>query len=61
MQGSAEKYTPQLQAITLAEAEAKRDQMLKALDSLQAKWDDTLNEIQEQCHEFMTNNETQEF
>jgi len=44
--------------MTLAEAEAKREELTQALDALQDQWDSTLNTLQEQCHEFMSTNET---
>jgi hypothetical protein len=47
--------------MTLAEAERKRDELMKALANLQDKWDSVLNDLQEQCHQFMSTNETKEF
>jgi hypothetical protein len=61
MQGEVDKYTPELQLMTLQEAEEKRDYMEQLLGELHEKWLKTIDEINAQTQEFMSSNEIDEF
>ena len=61
MQGAADKYTPEIQMLSLTQAEEKRDQLEKTLQSLNEQWEDCIGEIQSQTENFMSTNEIEEF
>lgn len=61
MQAKAQTFTPEIQIISLEKADQKREYLEKQLAELNGVWATTIDDIQSQTEQFMSENEMKEF